>query len=463
MSLTRSVTPVAVAITLLSAGSVRAQAARPTPPAVVPSVRTSVDTPAVASALDALIALARRTNPAVRAAAARVRAAAARVAPAGARPDPMLMAGIQNLPVSSPGFSDFMTMKMIGISQRFPYPGKLALRTRAAADEVTAARDQLAQTELDVTRDVETAYYDLAFADRALAIVRRNAGVLESLVSVSSAQYTAGTGAQADVLRARTEAARLSEEASRLVAQRRATLARLNALLDRPVDTPVPHPVIPAALVRAAVADSTDQIHFTSAALGAAAAGSPLLPVDSLEALAIASSPQLRGRDAMIAAQAARVALARKAHLPDPDVSLTYGQRNGRSDMISAIVSIPIPLQRGRKQAAEAAAANADLLALEADRQTAANTLRADVARRASDLEQARTELALYRRAILPQAQAAFASATAGYQVGRTDFTAVIDAQATVFNYETAYYRSLTTFAKALAALRRIVGAEVLR
>jgi hypothetical protein len=63
----------------------------------------------------------------------------------------MLMAGIENLPLgamnepsmgtaSSSGSVEPMTMKVVGISQTVPYPGKLGLRRRAAEREVDAAR-----------------------------------------------------------------------------------------------------------------------------------------------------------------------------------------------------------------------------------------------------------------------------------------------------------------------------------
>lgn len=413
--------------------------------------------------LDSLVARALVLNPAIRAAAARVKAARARVAPAGARPDPMLMAGIQNLPVGRPGFSDFMTMKMIGVSQVLPYPGKLALRTRAARDEVAAAEAELESARLDATADVETAYYDLAFADRALDIVAQNATVLRNLIRATEAQYSVGRGTQADVLRARIEADRLGDAASALTEQRRATLARLNAVLDRPSNVPVNAPVIPPRIAAAAVADSAAHVHFASEGLGARAADSPLLPLDSLQALAATHSPMLHAHVAEIAAQRARVDLARKAVLPDVGVSLSYGQRQGFSDMVSATVSVPLPIQKGRSQDAEVAAASADLAALEAEHHRMVNTLNADVAARVSALEHARTQLALSVRAILPQARATLASAVAGYQVGRVDFTSVIDAQATVFNEETAYYQSLTAFAKGLVELERTVGTGVLR
>jgi outer membrane protein TolC len=438
----------------------RAQAA---PAPATSAAHAHADSAHAPGTLDSLIARALRASPAIHAAAAQVKASTARVGPAGARPDPMLMAGIQNLPISEPGFADFMTMKMIGVSQTFPFPGKLSLQTRAATDEATAAGAALGAARLRVTAQVKEAYYELAFTDRALEIVRRNQAVLTNLIAVSQARYSTGTGTQADVLRARTETANLDNAASTLKEQRRAALARLNAVLDRPSDTPVDAPVIPARIVRAAVADSSAHVHFASDALGARAADSPLLPLDSLEALAAANSPMIHEHVARIAAQRARVALARKAHLPDISVSIDYGQRRGFTDMVSAVVSLPIPLQKGRKQDAEVAEAAAELAELEAQHHEMVNTLNAAIAKQVSDLERARTALALAKRAILPQAQATLASSTASYQVGRLDFAAVMDAQAGVFNAETAYYRSLMEFATSLAELERTVGAGVLR
>ena len=448
------------AVCVVWAASVGAQTAR----AVSPGGKDTIARPERrVSALDSLVSIALSASPTIAAAAARVEAASARIAPAGARPDPLLMAGVLNFPVSEPGFSDFMTMKMIGISQSVPYPGKLGLRTRAATDDARAAQAQLAAARLDVTRAVQEAYFDLAFLDRAMEIVARNQAMLGSLATVTEAQYVAGSGAQSDLLRVRTEAARLSEQAAGLVEARHAALARLNAALDQPSDVPLSAPSIPERIARAAVADSATQIHFASAALGARATDSPLLSLDSLQALGIQFSPMLQAHEAEIQAQAARVELARKAHLPDFDVSLQYGERRGRSDMLSAVVSVPIPLQRQRKQDAEVAALHADMDALEAGHRAAIDALRSEIATGVSDVERSRTQLALSMTAVLPQARATLASATAGYQVGRVAFASVIDAQASLFTIEMAYWQSLTDFAKALANLHRTVGAEVLR
>jgi outer membrane protein, heavy metal efflux system len=413
--------------------------------------------------LDSLVARALAANPAVRAAASRVDAARAQIGPAGARPDPMLMAGVLNFPYARPGYADNFTMNTVRLTQTFPFPGKLSLAERAAREDESAAHATVDQAKLDAVRDVKIAYYELAFVRQARAIVTRSGAVLGNLIRVSEARYTVGTAVQADVLRARVDAAHLADEAAMLNAQERAALARLNAVLDRPSDTPVPTAVIPPRLARLAGADSAAQVHFTSSALGAPPAGSPLLSVDSLQALAVARSPMLQSHEARVAAQQRRVAAAEKAHLPDFDVSLEYDERPNFPNYVSFFVSVPVRLQRGRKQDQEVVGARAELAALHAEHTAQANMLRQDVATLASDAERERTQVALSLKAVLPQARATLESATASYQVGRVDFAAVSDAQTTLFTYEIAYVRALTEFATTLAQLESIVGAEVVQ
>ena len=418
-------------------------------------------------AIDALVGMAMAVNPALRAAQERVGAARARVTPAGLFPDPMLMVGIQNVPLGRDAGMrgpDEMTMRMIGIGQTLPYPGKLSLARRVAVREVEAAEAAFAATTQQVMQEVRAAYYELAYLDRAFEIVERNQRLLAEFVSITDVRYSVGVTGQQDVLRSRVEATRLAETAVALTEDRRAALARLNAALDRPSESPVTSPQVPTRVARAAVADSAGRIRFVSAALGARAADSPLPSLVALQESAVRESPVLREQAAMIAAQAARLELASKAYLPDFDLSLQYGQRGGgRPDMVTALVSIPIPVQKGRKQDAYVAAARADLAALEAELHARKNELRADVARLHAELERQRAQLALYVKAIIPQGRASLTSATASYQVGRVEFLTVLDNQATLFNYETEYFRTLTEFATTLAELERVVGKEIIQ
>ena len=425
--------------------------------------------------LDSLIVRAQSINPTIRATASRVDAARARLGPAASWPDPMLMAGIENLPLgkeSSPSAMsgmtsstgpDPMTMRMIGVSQTIPYPGKLSLQRRAAERDVEVREAALDGARRQITRDVKDAYYEVAFLDQAVSIAERNSAVLGNLIKVSETRYEVGTAGQQDVLNARVEATRLGETAADLRAQRLAALARLNALLLRPSETPIEDAIIPSRVVRAAVPDSTREIHFASSALGSPVTDSPLPPVAELQEMAVGSNPELREQEAMIAGQTTRLELARKSVLPDFDVSLQYGQRPARPDMLTATVSVPLPVFKRSKQNQDVAANQADLAALEAERTKKQADIRSQVAELSSALERSRTQLALYVRAILPQSRAALASATASYQVGKVEFLTVLNDQATLSNYETEYFRALSDFAKNVAELERVVGKEVLR
>ena len=176
----------------------------------------------------------------------------------------------------------------------------------------------------------------------------------------------------------------------------------------------------------------------------------------------MASNPTLRAHEAEIAAQTAREELAAKTHLPDLDLSWQYGQRDDRSDMLTFMVSVPVPLNRAKRQDQQIAEAGADLAGLQAEHHAMVNTIRAEVATTYSAAERARARLALFVTAIIPQGRGALESTRSAFQVGRADFQAVLADQNTVFNYELEYFRTLSDFAKQIAELERVTGAEVL-
>jgi outer membrane protein TolC len=413
--------------------------------------------------LDSLIARAVSTSAALRGERARARAAQSLVAPAGARPDPMLMAGVRNMPLASPSLSrDEMTMSMVGLTQTIPYPGKLRLRSQVAQSESQAASARSADVRLLVARQVTESYYNLAGARLVLDAVARQQQLAAAMTPAVEARYAAGTTAQADVLATRNEIAMLAQEGAAIAEEARAALGELNALLDRDPDLPL-DARFPDRVIRAALGDTTRPASFTSAAVGARLANSPLLPADSIVALAIRRSPRVQEHEAMIAARGAAVELAALEHLPDVDVSLEYGYRAGHADMVSAVISVPLPFQRARKQAQIASGAKFELEAHQADHHAEITELRREVARLTSALERSRAQLALSRQSVLPQTAAVTESATAIYRAGRGEFMALLTALRSAYAAETQYVRSLQEFAVTLAALEELAGGEVLR
>ncbi len=414
--------------------------------------------------LETAVEIARAENPEIRAAAEAVEGARARAGAAGILPDPMLGVGLVNALVSEPLSSeDFMTMRMVQVGQRLPYPGKLDLEREIAAWELAAAEAERQRIELEVIAAVRRAYYEIFFLDRSREIVDHNRELLGDFVSVTEVRYGVGTGGQQDVLKAQVEESRLGDELVALAERRTAVVAELNALLDRPSTAPVARPAMPERIERAAVPEEGTEVRFTVAALGTVEGGGPIPALATLQERAENENPMLRAHVARIEARKAALRLAEKAALPDFDLALGYGQRSGREDMLMAMVSIPIPLRKGRKQDALAAGERSELASLQAMHDAMVNDLHAEVAEFHASLVRTRDRLALLRDGILPQARASLESAVAGYPVASVDFLTLIDNQATLFRQELDYYRLLTGFAQDLAELERAVGGEVLR
>lgn len=393
--------------------------------------------------LSAAIAEALQNNPEILAARRDQEAAQQRVAPAAALDDPMLEMGVLNLPVPSYSFhQDDMTMKMIGLSQRVPYPGKRALREDVAAKDAEAAAFTVDETINRVRRDVKLAYFELAMTIESTRITENNRQVLEQLAEIAQTRYALGQATQADVLKAQTELSKMSDELIRLERDRRNMEAELNKELGRANNRPPPIPQLPGLWT-----------------------GS--LKVDSLRETALTTRPQLRAMETTVTRNEKAVDLAQKDSYPDFDVRFAYGQRDKtstgqpRDNMISLTVAINLPVWGTTKQEPKIAEAIAmreqSARMLEAQRNSILSTLKQQVAAADQGLRSAR----LYETSVLVQSRLAVESALAAYKVNRVDFLTLLDSQMALFNYEINHVSAIVTQRKALAEIEFITGSQL--
>ena len=415
------------------------------------------------STLTALIARATAVSPRLRASGARITAAQSRIGPAGSRPDPVLITGLQNFPVFRPGFTDEMTMKMIGVSQTLPFAGKQRLRRDAAVRDTDAmsALDLAARAELIV--NVKTAWYELAWLDAALAVADRDRALSDDIAALALTRYDAGAGSQADVLTARVTAAKRRDDIAGLRAERVAALAGLNAMLDRPGDTPIAAAALPSQRTRGLIVDELPVLESRAASTARVDTLSPFLPLQVLQERAAQSNPTTIAQQRTIDAQAVRVSLARAEYRPDIDVSVQYGQRQRLPDMLTVQVAIPLRLQQRVKQAQSHAEARAEFAALEADRDLQRVATNVEIARLLSQAERLRAQLLLYTSDIQPQSSAGIAAALTNYRGSTGTLAQVLLAQSSALENEMTMARSRAMLARTVAALELAVGTEVLR
>jgi cobalt-zinc-cadmium efflux system outer membrane protein len=397
------------------------------------------------SQLQELVAEALRNSPEIRAAGNERLAAQHRVSPAGALDDPMLEAGVLNAPLrSSDTFRrEDMTMKMLGLSQKFPFPGKRDLRQDVAAKDAESVAYAYRETVNRVIRDVKVSYFELAYVAESARLVEKNRQVLGQFLKISESRHSVGQGNQSDVLKAQTQLSKMTDELIKLTRERRAIEAELIRALGRGSGAGAPAP----AALRLQEAP---------------------LELESLLESARRERPQLLGLKSLVDRGGKALDLARQDYYPDFDVKFSYGQRDKtldgmpRDDLVSVTVAINLPVWRASKRdprVAEAMAMRDQAMDLyQAQLNELSSKLRQQVANAEQNLKSAR----LYESGILPQARLAVESSLAAYRVNRVDFLTLLDSQMSVLNYEVSHAAALSGYNKALAEIDFLTGKPAL-
>jgi outer membrane protein TolC len=413
----------------------RSLAAQPAPAGTVVPAQSTTGALRLGDVYDAV----RERN--ARAAAARslADAAVARIPAASLPPDPELQLAFMNY--SLPGLRpmDPLGMPQLQLMQMVPTAGKLGLSGRIATARAAAERERATDVSWELRVQAAMAYYEVYEAEQSAAIARETRRLLEDISRVARSMYEVGEGRQADVLRAQVEIARMTEEVTRMEAMRVSAVARLNALLDQPFDAVVPATTLP---------------RFPDVTPAA----------ESLVLLATRNRPMIRAGQEEVRAAEAMTTLARRELVPDLVVGVQFGQRSapmGTERMGSLMIGASLPVFAGRRQlrmreeaGAMRAMAQADLRFMEAD-------TRGRVGEAYAALTRARSLARLYTTTVLPQAEAAVASAMAAYRVGGVDFMTVLDDRMTVNMYRMQLAALLAEEGNAWAELEMLTGREL--
>ena len=140
--------------------------------------------------LDRLVAEALQENPMLKANEAQWHMYERKVIPAQSMDDPMLSMDLSNYPIDSFSGNDTpMTGKDIKLSQKFPFPGKLATKGAMAEQQAQWYRESYEDAKLLLTRKVKDAYYRLSFLDKAIGITNKNVAILEDFIQLTQTRY----------------------------------------------------------------------------------------------------------------------------------------------------------------------------------------------------------------------------------------------------------------------------------
>jgi outer membrane protein TolC len=384
-------------------------------------------------------------NPSLAAIGARYDALAAIPSQQSTLPDPVLSLGAINFPLDSFDLSqENMTQMQVGISQKFPFPGKLGLNEESAALEAEAALQEIGEAKLKLTKDIRLHWWDIFYLKKSLATIRSNQELLRATVAAARTKYEVGKGLQQDVLLAQLELTRLMDrelDVANAINKKRASLTAL--------------------LGRASTAGCITVVQETALSLPA------ILPEATLQDLATANRPGLLALQKKTAATKARIASARKEYYPDFTVGASYGYRQDtpdgreRSDFGSIKVSMNLPIWTGSKLDNKVAQRTSESLAAEQKRRAFRDRIQATIDSQYSEYANTAKQSRLYKDSLIPQAEQTAAAMLKGYQVNKVDFLNVVRAQLALYNYKITYWHHLSSAQKALATLEAATGAPI--
>jgi outer membrane protein TolC len=321
----------------------------------------------------------------------------------------------------------------VQVRQKLPWPGKRAVEGDIAVADAEMAHQDLRGVTLELAAVTSDLFDDYALVQQELAVNEHHRMTAEQMKKAVEAQLTAGRGSTQDSLAAEVEIGRMAQERLMLETQRETIVARLDGLLHRAPDAPLPAP--------------------------ATAAASTAEPPPLAELLARANErPDSRSAEQRIEGSQARIDGAQRAFYPDFEVMGSYDSMWDMPEHRWMLgVGIEVPLQRGKRDAGlDAARARATQAGAELDRLR--DDIKVDVFRARREVVEADAIVASYEQQLVPASRAQVEAALQGFVIGRNDFTAVITAERNARELELASYRARTELSKRLVALDKATG-----
>jgi len=374
-----------------------------------------------------LLALVRKFNPELAAAALDTEAAIAKIIPAGSLDDPMVNV------TRDQGFRQTLST----VSQEFPLWGKLGLREDVAAATARATRGQQDSVQTQLEERLKTAFAQYYAADRAIAVTKDIHGLLHAIADTARARYAQGIVNQSDVIRADLEEARLDTELAKLEQSRDSAKARINALIARRADAPLARPT------------SLRKVPAVSA-----------LPLPVLVAKARDRNPKLAAARAEIAGAEGERKLVDRSWYPDVTVTAGNDSLPGMGPRFVGGVGLKVPLQWGVRDAqAQAATAKKGAAQLRLDAEVL--NIESELKSALAMLKQTQRTGNLLRTTLSQQSETAYNSTLSSYQLGRGDLTSVLDAAHKRFEIQIEVLNNETEAQTALATIERLVGGDL--
>ena len=346
--------------------------------------------------IESVVAIAKRLNPTVAAAALDFDAAVHKIGTAGVLADPTLI--LEAWDVNRRGVGQ----RRIGIDQEVKLWGKYGLERNIAQADADAAKFQGRATVTELIAQVIAAHGEYNAAYEAVGISLEIKRRYDETLGLLRSRYGATSVDQQDVIKAEIEAAAAEADVIRRQGEQKSAAARLNALIGRPSLAPLAAPTG----FRAVKAVSLAQV----------------------QALARSANPMLALAGAQSNSAAETKSLTDLNYYPDVTLGAKYVQRPSTEDTGEFTLGVKLPLHYEVKDA-EQRAAGARLGAAQARNEALRLRIDGQIADAWFSVDALRKVVQIYATRQLPPARSSVDNARNGFQAGTSDLSSVFESE----------------------------------
>ncbi|MGB1125840.1 MAG: TolC family protein [Phycisphaeraceae bacterium] len=400
------------------------------------SARVSVEVAVDDGSMQAMVELALKHNPEIKAGRLRVERMREKPAQASALDDPVFSLTAGELAQTAAGQVDYI----VGLTQALPFPGTLDARKAVAEQAVLTASAELLDRMERVAADVRRVYWRRYAVAQAIEVTKQDKQVLQQVSQIIDAKAKVGDAEQADQLRVSLRLAALDQELDRLEQQMRSLDSMMNRLLNRSSDATLPWPT---------------ETEWKPQ------------DIDRKEAIAQAerNNPAVQVQRRRVEGYRQQFNLAKAERKPDFRVGLQYaavgsdgiaGSANG-DDQFAVTGAISIPLNSDKYDAREREALRGigeTLADLDAAQGKAANLAEDALARMDAEV----SILNRLKKQMLPDSRRTFELALTGYRAGKVSFIQMMDDWQRTLDLELAAHRAQARYEQARADLSAALG-----
>ena len=400
------------------------------------SARVSVEVAVDDGSMQAMVELALKHNPEIKAGRLRVERMREKPAQASALYDPVFSLTAGELAQTAAGQVDYI----VGLTQALPFPGTLDARKAVAEQAVLTASAELLDRMERVAADVRRVYWRRYAVAQAIEVTKQDKQVLQQVSQIIDAKAKVGDAEQADQLRVSLRLAALDQELDRLEQQMRSLDSMMNRLLNRSSDATLPWPT---------------ETEWKPQ------------DIDRKEAIAQAerNNPAVQVQRRRVEGYRQQFNLAKAERKPDFRVGLQYaavgsdgiaGSANG-DDQFAVTGAISIPLNSDKYDAREREALRGigeTLADLDAAQGKAANLAEDALARMDAEV----SILNRLKKQMLPDSRRTFELALTGYRAGKVSFIQMMDDWQRTLDLELAAHRAQARYEQARADLSAALG-----